>query len=236
VIKVWLMVLSVALAGFAATVVVLEVTEESDAIESGYAGDIYQPSEQQVAEARSEVENAFGNRLENLEVRIVQVDLPEDAFAGAPEDAGPPPLLYIEYRLKGVSTAIAGTLADPFMSVASSGLVPTKGSLISRMTEEQFDALLAAYAEATPSPLGGVRRYGDSPMEMPGMAGVETIKSGGRTYRTDELWAVKEGVLIAGDHIGMEDSAFTEGTLHVFHEDTKTGEFSYLGTETGMWW
>lgn len=104
------------------------------------------------------------------------------------------------------------------------------------MTDGQFAAFLTAYAAATPSPLGGVRRYGDSPMEMPGQSVPRTIKSGGRRYRTDELWSAKEGALIEGDSMSIDDSAYSEGTMHVFHEDPKTGEFSYLGTESGMWW
>jgi hypothetical protein len=234
-IKVWLAVLTVAVAAFAVTVVVLEVVRD-DPDDPDYAADMYQPSEQQVAEARADVENAFGDRLESVDVRIVQVDLPEEALAGAPDDAGPPPTLYVEYRLRGFETPIAGTLTDPYTSVASSGLVPTKGSLVSRMTDEQFDALLVAYAKATPSPLGGVRRYGDSPMEMPGQVVADTIKSGGRSYRTDELWSAREGALVKGDHMSLDDSAYTEGTAHVFHEDPKSGEFTYLGTESGVWW
>lgn len=235
-VKVWLIVLTVALAAFAATFVVMQVAGEDGDQTQGYVPDMYQPSERQVAEVRAEVENAFGDRLESVDARIVQVDLPEGAFAGAPDDAGPPPTLYVEYRLKGFETPIAGTLPDPLASVAFSGLIPTKGSLVSRMTEEQFEAFLVAYAKATPSPLGGVRRYGDSPMEMPGQVVADTIKSGGRSYRTDELWAAKEGALVEGDHVSIDDSGYSQGTIHVFHEDPKTGELTYLGTEPGMWW
>ena len=235
-IKVWLIVLTLALGAFAAAVVVMQVVGDEGGEGPGYAADMYQPSEEQVAEARAEVEKAFGARLESVDARIVQVEMPEGAMVGTTEEPGPPPTLYVEYRLKGLDTPVAGTLMDPTASVASSGLVPTMGSLVSRMSDEEFEALLAAYAKVTPSALGGVRRYGDSPAQMPGQVVPDTVKSGGRTYRTDELWAVKVGALIEGDHVSIEESGFTESNVHVFHEDRRTGEFTYLGTEPGMWW
>jgi hypothetical protein len=234
VIKVWLAVLTVALGVFAAIVVVLEIRSD-DADEQGVVGDLYKPTERQVAAARAEVEEAYGDQLESVTVRVVRVDMPEEAAADVAMGEGPPPLLYIEYRLRGFETVIAGTTMDPYSTAAAAGMLPTKGSLLSRMTEEQFEVFLAAYAEATSAPLGGVRRYGDSPV-MPGQVTADTVKSGGRTYRTDELWAAREGALVDGDTIGFDDPAFMQATAHIFHEDPRTGEFTYLGTEPAVWW
>jgi hypothetical protein len=235
VLKIWLVVLSVAIAGLVAAVVVLEVTRD-DTPAPDYVGETYRPTEQQAVDARAEIEHAFGDKLESVAARIVQVDLPAEALVGAPEGSMPPPVLYVEYRLKGFDIPIAGTVEEPYSSVSSAALIPTRGSLSSRMSSKQFDALLRAYGEATSAPFGGVRRYGDSAMEMPGQVVADTIRSGGRTYRTDELWTVRQGALAEGDSISIEDSAYSEGTMHVFREDPKTGEFTYLGTESGMWW
>ncbi len=73
VVKVWLAVLTVALGVFAAVVVVLEVGGD-DPVEQADVGSLYTPTERQVTDAKAEVEKAYGDRLESVNVRIVRVD------------------------------------------------------------------------------------------------------------------------------------------------------------------
>jgi hypothetical protein len=232
-IKVWLIVLTVILVAVGAATVYGLVDEDEP--QEPYYGEMYEPTDQQVADALAEVEEAYGDNLESVEVVAVEVDLGEE-MQGIPEGEGPPPTIYIEYRLKGIATPFAATLMDPMMSVSASGLIPTRGSLVSRMSMEQLERLIAAYGDVTSAPIGGVRRYGDSTM-MPEQSVADKIKSGGRSYKTDELWSVVEGAIVEGDTVDIEDTAYATSTVHVFHEDPKTGQITYLGTEpAGMWY
>jgi hypothetical protein len=122
--------------------------------------------------------------------------------------------------------------------VASSGMLPTKGSLVSRMSPEKFDRLLAAYADETKSPLGAVRRYGDeSYFSETGSKVPDELTVGDRTLPTKELWSAVEGRIIKGDSVDMSgDSDYSRNAL-IFWEDPATGEFAFLGTEptNSMW-
>jgi hypothetical protein len=231
-IRVWLIALTVVVALLVAAVVGVGVKAfDGDGGEIPYdsVGEILQPSDEQVAEARAEVEGAFGDRLESLEVRILEPDGDMGVY-------GPPAGLYVEYRLVGADVTVAGIVMDPFQSVSAAGLVPTRGSLRSRMSEEQFDALMAAVTDATISVVGGVRRYGDMPQGMPVPELADEITSGDRSYPVDELWTVLEGTAVEGDTLDEDTLGYMGQTAHVFHEDPETGAFVYLGTEPAMWW
>lgn len=197
-------------------------------------------SDEQVASIKREISNALGDRLQSVEVRAVRVEYGEEPFPYSLLSGGGEESPYVEYRLKGSSVLVADLLGGPYGNDASaSGMIPTQGSLASRMTQEQFDRLLAAYAVETESPLGAVRRYGDKSDLMDSGAGSvpDEVTVGNKTFKTAEMWSATQGRVVKGDTINLADeSSFMRKAL-VFREDPTTGEFTFLGTESAesMW-
>jgi hypothetical protein len=205
------------------------------AIPGAMMGTSMEPSAEAIEDTRSEIRSALGDRLDKLDVRAVTIDygfgppFPYSLMAGAGDSKS----IYVEYRLKDSPTLIAGVLeGSPFgMDVASSGMLPTKGSLSSRMTDEQFERILKAYAVETRAPFGSVRRYGDRSAMMEGRAVPDKVRVGSQEYPSLELWSVTQGTLAKGDRISMDETHNFSGKSYVFHEDSKSGEFTCVGTE-----
>ncbi len=191
-------------------------------------------SEEQIDEAESEIQQAYGSRLEDLEVRVVEVKYGGAPFPYSLMDGDTMKSLYISYGLQGSDVIIADLLdVDMFGGdLSMTGMLPTKGSMVSRMTPEQFDKLLVAYSAETEKPLGSVRRYGDEPFFMEtGQTAPEEVTVNNETFPTKELWTAAEGRIIEGDSVDMNDGAYMGGVALIFHEDPETGEFTFLGTE-----
>jgi len=231
--KRWLVALTAVVALLAAALIVAAVVVVPRAIDEqeGSAYDVpVGPGAEQVDATRAEIENALGDRLENVEVRLVTMEFDDPSMpADAPSEES---FLYAEYRLKGSEVLVADIVEGPFgPDPASTGMLPTQGTLQSRMTLEQFERLLAAYGRETAAPLSGVRRYNDRvEWMMPGSAQSVSIEVGDKEYRTKDLWSATEGLRVEGDSVGMEIWSTNRKAL-IFYEDPKSGAFTFLGTE-----
>lgn len=190
------------------------------------------PTTRGVDDVREEFKSALGSRLESIAVREVSIDFgsPPFPYSLLRGETGEK-MTYVEYRLKGSPVLVAGMLGGPFGGDPSrSGMLPTRGSLASRMTDQQFQRLLSAYAAETKEPLGSVRRYTDRPY-MQGGDVPEKVAVGARQYPARELWSAVEGRLVKGDRVTFSDESMFGRDALIFHEDPKTGAFTYLGTE-----
>ena len=149
--------------------------------------------------------------------------------------AGDQQFVYVQYRLKDSDVVVADIVGGPFgPDPTSMGMLPTQGSLQSRMTPEQFDRFLAAYAGETTAPLSGVRRYNDrAEMMMPGSVQGGVVRVGDKKYNAGDLWAAAEGMTVEGDTVGMDVWSTSRKAL-IFHEDPKSGAFTFLGTEPAL--
>lgn len=195
---------------------------------------------EEIDATRSEIEDALGGKIEDLDVRAVSMSYGDTGFPYSFIDGGfDEESIYVEFRLKGSGVVVADVIGGPFgMDAASSGLIPTRGSLASRMTDEQYDRLVAAYADETSAPLGAIRRYTDASFMMMEETSVpDEVVVGDTTYPSKELWSATEGKLISGDSVDMDVEMGASRSAFIFHEDPKTGEFTPLGTETAdIWW
>lgn len=230
--KVWLAVLSalvgVAVLGLCGVAVMFVGT-------FGVGMEMEPMSEETVTEAREAFENAYGERLDDLEVRAVSIDygMAPFPFSLLPGEGEAEQAIYVEYRLKDSDVVVADIIGMWGGDVQSSGLLPMHGSLASRMSEAQYDRLLAAYGEQTRKPLGAVRRYNDpGDMMMESGSIPESVTIGDKAYPSKELWSATEGQTVEGDTFEPNEGfgAFSRNAL-VFHEDPKTGVLTYLGTE-----
>lgn len=190
-----------------------------------------------IQQTKNQVKDAYGKRLKSVEVRTVKASYEGMPFPYSILEGGLSETLYIEYTLNDSKVVFANVLTEGPMGndVAASGLLPTKGPLTSRMTAEQLDHFLEAYAKETRDPLGGVMRYGDGlyAMEMGGRTPDE-IKVGDKEYATEDLWSATKGLVVSGDKADM-DMMGMESSALVFREDPETGEFTCLGTQPPMW-
>ena len=233
--KAWLIVLTVlvallAAAAIAAAILVPRAIDDRQA--EVYAGPIG-PSADQVASTREEIETAFGGSLEDLDVRLVTMKFDDPSMpADVPADER---FIYVQYRLKDSGVVVADIVGGPFGSdPASMGMLPTQGSLQSRMTPEQFDRFLAAYAGETTAPLSNVRRYSDrAEMMMPGSVQGGSVRVGDKKYKASDLWAATEGMTVAGDTVAMDVWSTSRKAL-IFYEDPESGAFTFLGTEPAL--
>lgn len=194
-------------------------------------------SDEQIDAARRDFENGFGSDIESLDVRAVVIEYGDSGFPfSLVQGAAGEETVYVECHLKSSDVVIADLVGYMYgLDAASSGMIPTKGSLSSRMTQDQFDRLLEAFAAETDYPLGSVHRYADrDEMMFEGTSVGETILVGDKEYAANELWAATEGRLVEGDRIdvGTEPSATRDALI--FHEDPATHEFVFLGTEPSM--
>jgi hypothetical protein len=193
-------------------------------------------SDEQLATTRAEIENALAGAIEDLEVRRVTMSFDDPSIPA--EATGEEEFVYVSFRLSDSGVVVADIVGGPYApDVSSGGMVPTQGSLRSRMTERQFERFLAAYADETTAPLGNVRRYNDR-VEMgmmPGTIQSDSIRAGGKSYQVEDLWAATEGLLIEGDTVGMEEMG-TMRKAFIFYEDPKSGAFTFLGTESAAGW
>lgn len=237
--RVWLIILTVLVALLVATVVAAAIwlpgQLDDEPEESGvYPG--MTVSDEQLATTRSEIENALGGAIEDLDVRRVTMTFDDPSIpAGAPAEEQ---FVYVSFRLADSGVVVADILGGPYAPDASSmGMLPTQGSLRSRMTERQFARFLAAYADETTVPLGNVRRYDDRAEMgmMPGTVQSDRIRAGGKSYKVEDLWAATEGLLVEGDTVGMEEMG-TMRKAFIFYEDPKSGAFTFLGTEPAAGW
>lgn len=233
--RTWLIVLTVLVAllvGAAIAGAVL-VPRAIDGRQAEVYGGPIGPSADQVASTRAEIETALGDSLEGLDVRLVTMEFDDPSMpADVPADEQ---FIYVQYRLKDSGVVVADIVGGPFGSdPASMGMLPTQGSLQSRMTPEQFDRFLAAYAGQTTSPLSNVRRYNDrAEMMMPGSVQGGSVRVGDKKYRADDLWAATEGMTVEGDTVGMDVWSTSRKAL-IFYEDPESGEFTFLGTEPAL--
>lgn len=194
-------------------------------------------SDEQIDAARRDFENGFGSDIESLDVRAVAIEYGDMGFPFAfMQGAGGEETIYVECHLKSSDVVIADLVGYMYgLDAASSGMIPTKGSLSSRMTQEQFDSLLEAFSEETDYPLGSVRRYADRDEMMFESAPIgEALVIGDQEYPANELWAAAEGRLIEGDSVDMSTESNTTRDALIFHEDPATQEFVFLGTEPSM--
>lgn len=233
--KMWLIILTVlvALLVAAAIVAAILVPRAIDAHQdSAYPGP-FGPTADQVASTRQEIESALDGRLEGLDVRLVTMKIDDPSIpAGA---GGDEQFIYVQYRLKDSGVVVADVVGGPFgPDPTSMGMLPTQGSLQSRMTPEQFDGFLAAYARETAAPLSNVRRYNDrAEMMPPGSVQGGVVRVGAKKYKAGDLWAATEGMLVDGDAIGMDMWSISRKAL-IFYEDAKSGAFTFLGTEPAL--
>lgn len=203
-----------------------------------YSVEMSVPDEQLDATTQ-EFEDGFGSDIESLDVRAVAIEYGDMGFPYSIMGGSGEETVYVECRLKSTDVVIAGLVGYMYgLDASSSGMIPTKGTLASRMTPEQLATLLKAYAAETDSPLGSVRRYGDrDEMMYEGTTVGDTVTVGSAEYPTNELWAATEGTLIEGDSIDMSMDPSMNTEAYIFHEDPETGEFVFVGTEPGtsMW-
>ncbi len=231
----WLIVLSVLVALLVAAAIVgavlvpRAIDERQD---SAYAGPIG-PTADQVASTRQEIESALDGQLEGLDVRLVTMKFDDPSIPA--EAGGDQQFVYVQFRLKDSGVVVADIVGGPFgPDPTSMGMLPTQGSLQSRMTPEQFDGFLAAYAAETTAPLSGVRRYNDrAEMMMPGSVQGGVVRVGNKKYKAGDLWAAAEGMTVDGDSVGM-DVWNTSRKALIFYEDPKNGAFTFLGTEPAL--
>ena len=229
--RIWLIWLTVV-----TTVSVLCVLSVVALFTIGFSSALSQPSHvsaEQLGQTKQEVERAYGDKLQKVEARAITLEIgggpsPFTILPGADSES-----IYVEYSLRGSSVVVAGLLGGTFGNdIASSGMLPTEGSLASRMSLEQFQALLAAYGAETTSPLGSVRRYNDDPYaNESGSKSSDEISVGAQTYPTKELWSAAEGRIIKGGRVDMNDSSSFARKAFIFREDPATGQFTFLGTE-----
>jgi hypothetical protein len=188
-----------------------------------------------VDETRQQIKDAFGDDLDRVEVREVTQSYGDAPFPfSALAKSSGTKAVYMEYQLRGSDVVVAGLTGDLPIggSPGPADMIPTKGSLASRMTLPQFKRLLVAYAAETKAPLGAVRRYND-PSPSSSRGGSEaTVTIGSQDYAAKELWSATEGMLVKGDEVTDDIETRFERTAHVFREDPVTGEFKSLGTET----
>lgn len=229
--RIWLIILTatmvVALCGVT-SVVGLTLGVGATLGEPDMAGD------EQISKAKQEIELAYGERLRDLEVRAVEVEYGAAPFPYSLMSGGGMESLYIEYGLTGSDVLVANLLESGMFGggLSTSGMLPTKGSLVSRMELQQFERLLTAYGNQTKAPLGSVRRYGDRPYPTEtGVSVPEEVTVGDTSYPTKELWTVSEGRVVKGDSIDMSDESGLGRSSLIFRENTATGEFVFLGTE-----
>lgn len=195
-------------------------------------------SKDEITSAKSQVKSAYGDRLESLEVRAIKLDdgTPFSALSGDTDAA-----VYVHYKLKDSPVVVADLVEGPGGNDAASyGILPTQGSLTSRMTTTQLNSILAAYASQTTVPLGAVRRYADEQNYTDtgdGSSVPAVVSVGEKKYKTSELWAATEGKIVKGDTLNYDDVMNETRTAFIFHEDPKTGQFTFLGTESAsnMW-
>lgn len=190
--------------------------------------------------AKLEIQDALGGMLESVDVRTITMDYGDPmplAFTLLGEGMSEKSL-YVEIHLKRSDVVIANPISSMYgEDLSASGVLPTKGSLTSRMTDEQFKQILDAYAAETNLPLGSIRRYNDvaSDMAEPGTAVPETVTIGNKKFKSAELWSAVEGTLVKGDTLNMNDGPFENGPkAFVFHEDPETGVFTFMGTENAQ--
>jgi hypothetical protein len=192
------------------------------------------PTARTIDSVRAEIKSALGDKLESVDVRLVSVGygegppFPYSLIYGVGDDKS----VYVQYRLKGSSVLVAGILDGPFgTDISSSGMLPTRGSLISRMTDAQFTKILAAYAAQTRAPLGSVRRYSDR-SSMSDAPVPDKVPVGAQEFPSKELWSVTQGTVVKGDRVTIDEVSDLEGKSLVFHEDPESGEFTYIGSES----
>lgn len=233
--KTWLIVLTVLVALLVAAAIVAAILVHRairDRQDPASAG-IMSPTAGQVASTRQEIETALGDQLEGLDVRLVTMKFDDPSM---PADApGDQQFIYVQYHLRGSGVLVADMVGGPFgPDPTSMGMLPTQGSLQSRMTPEQFDRFLEAYSDETTAPLSGVRRYNDrAEMMAPGSVQAGSVRVGNKKYRASDLWAANEGVTVDGDTVGM-DVWNTSRKALIFYEDPKSGSFTFLGTEPAL--
>lgn len=237
--RVWLIVLTVLVAVLVAAAIAGAIWLPGQIDDDAEEAEVYPGmtvSDDQLATTRGEIENALGGAVADLEVRRVTMTFDDTSIPA--EAAGEEEFVYVSFRLVDSGVVVADIVGGPYShDVSSSGMVPTQGSLRSRMTERQFERFLAAYAEETTAPLGNVRRYNDRAEMgmMPGSVQSDRIRAGGKSYKVEDLWAATEGLLVEGDTIGMEEMG-TMRKAFIFYEDPKTGAFTFLGTEPAAGW
>ncbi len=184
------------------------------------------------AEIEKLVKDAYGGDLASVKVRRVDVEMDDEE--------GPPfPLslmmgsefgdVYaVEYRIAGAAAPFANAVMDP-EEIGMNGFVPVKGSLRSRLTLPQIKALLAAYAQESKKPAGGIVTYTDPEYYMSGEVPA-TLKVAGKTYPSEELWRVFEGIRAPeGKPLSMKDARSLQDVI--VRMDPKTGAVTVLGTE-----
>jgi len=239
-IKIWLTILSVimGIAVIGACGIVATAVFGIAGLESGPP----QVDQAEVESVKAEFQTALGDKLESLDARPVSMNFGDAPFPFSILSGGygGENVIYVEYRLQDSPVVVADVLGGPFGNdPQGSGMMPTKGTLASRMTDEQFSRILAAYAAETKSPLGTIRRYNDQSERMDGPSTApEKITIGNKEYKSGELWSAVEGKIIEGDSVDMNSGDFGEPrTAFVFHEDPETGVFAFLGTESSetMW-
>jgi len=235
--RIWTISLTAAVALLAIATVVggIVLSRESDTVadpNAMYMGAPPSVTDEQLASTREDIESAYGDKLDTVEVRRVTMDYGDPMMPLAA--GGEEQLIYANYRLKGSPVAVADIVGGMFgPDAASMGMLPTEGSLTSHMTLEEFGRLLVAYAAKTSTPLGNVRRYDDSTMAMmTGSAPKSVVSVGDKKYKTSDLWAASEGLALEGDQVGVEEMGSRKALI--FYKDPQSGEFTFLGTEPAV--
>jgi hypothetical protein len=113
-------------------------------------------------------------------------------------------------------------------------MLPSQGSMISKLDDKQVLSLLSAFAKRSDKPAGSFFSYLDSANGMADPTTVrDSIRISGVDYKTDELWRVSEGVTVTGDTLDAEQFGNHVWRDAIFHMDPATGECTFLGTEPG---
>lgn len=188
-------------------------------------------------ELRDEITAVYKESLTSVEVKRVSVVYEDEpALLGM----GGEPAYAVEYRLKGSPVTIANVVSEFDGNLVSSGLLPPKGTLKSKLDPNQLITLLKAWDKHSPKPFGGVLRY-DEALSLgsdfdPSVRASQPdeIVVGETTYKTSDLWVVFPGRTASGSKVKAEmmDSG---QTVSVFHIDRKAGRFRYVGEETGIY-
>jgi hypothetical protein len=230
----WLIALTVAVVLIALSLVVFPVAFLVFGLGGmmGYGGE---PSIR-VDEVRQQVQAEWGTRIEDLQVRSIELEFDGSGpgfLGGLPSERA----VYVEARLKQPALVIAEVIGPAVaFDVASSGLLPSQAPLTSRLSQAQLRKLLSAYQAQTQAPVGGISRYTEQSYMRPPQVQVESVRVKGRRYKLDELWMVREGILVEGERLSMERMAGPGRLAHVFWENPRSGAFEYVAAEPTQLW
>lgn len=194
-----------------------------------------EPDESTRQQLEKSIKDAYGDRLTGLSVEEVEIEWDDSEmgfgpfgpflFGGGPPDEA----LAFSYGLTGTDVKFANVITD-VESLSYGGMLPTRGSISNRLTEEQLLALAKAWSAVSSDPIGGVERYGRSEMVSMEEASLPpTITVGGKDFASKDLWLVSAGAVAVDGKVSPDEQT----TARVFSFDPAAKTFVYVADEPG---